>query len=154
MFSLSGAILMRAPPKLSLLVRTHTIGSIRLSLRNLVNPWMILLLGSRTLSVIYVLVVLLLTLIMNVLNNRFMLLMIMFGGMKITILEESADFANLYTKKLFSKLKSHELSKKGHPSHDASLSSKTLITSARVSGHDANPTNTTVSSAWSLLCFL
>jgi hypothetical protein len=154
MFSLSGAILMRAPPKLSLLVRTHTVGSIRLSLRNLVNPWMILLLGSSPLSVIYVLVVLLLTLIMNVLNNRFMLLMIMFGGMKITILKESADFATLYTKKLFSKLKSHELSKKGRPSHDASLSSKALITSARVSGHDANPTNTTVSSAWSLLCFL
>jgi hypothetical protein len=34
--------------------------------------------------------------------------------------------------KLFSKLKSHELSKKGCPNHDASLSSKALITSARV----------------------
>jgi hypothetical protein len=33
------------------------------------------------------------------------------------------------------------------PNHDASLNSKTLITSTRVSGHDANPTNTTVSSA-------
>jgi hypothetical protein len=43
-------------------------------------------------------------------------------------------------------LKSHELSRKGCPNHDASLSSKSLITSARVGGHDANPTNT-VSSA-------
>jgi hypothetical protein len=66
-------------------------------------------------------------------------------GMKITVLEESADFATLDTKKLFSKLKSHELSRKGHPNHDASLTSKALITSACVGGHDANPT-TTVSS--------
>jgi hypothetical protein len=48
---------------------------------------------------------------------------------------------------MFSKLKSHELSRKCHPNHDASLTSKTFITSARVGGHDANPTNTTVSSA-------
>jgi hypothetical protein len=67
--------------------------------------------------------------------------------MKITVLEESADFATLDTKKLFSKLKSNELSRKGHPNHDASLSSKTLIISARVGGHDANPTNITVSYA-------
>jgi hypothetical protein len=68
-------------------------------------------------------------------------------GMKITGLEESADFATLDTKKLFSKLKSHELSRKGCLNHDAYLSSKALISSARVGGHDANPTNTTVSSA-------
>jgi hypothetical protein len=67
-------------------------------------------------------------------------------GMKITVLKESADFATLDTEKLFSKLQSHELSCKGHPNHDASFSSKALITSARVGGHDANPTNTTVSS--------
>jgi hypothetical protein len=60
---------------------------------------------------------------------------------------ESADFATLDTEKLFSKLKSHELSRKGHPNSDASLTSKTFITSAHVGGHDANPTNTTVSSA-------
>jgi hypothetical protein len=66
--------------------------------------------------------------------------------MKITALEESADFATLDTEKMFSKLKSHELSRKGHLNHDASLSSKALITSARVGGHDANPTNTTVTS--------
>jgi hypothetical protein len=68
-------------------------------------------------------------------------------GMKITALEESADFATLDTEKLFSKLKSHELSRKGHPNHDASFSSKALIIGARVGGHVANPTNTTDSSA-------
>jgi hypothetical protein len=66
--------------------------------------------------------------------------------MKISALGKSANFATLDTKKLFSKLKSHQLSRKGYPNHDASLSSKALITSARVGGHDANPTNTTVSS--------
>jgi hypothetical protein len=67
--------------------------------------------------------------------------------MKITALEESADFATLDTKKLFSKLKSHELSHKGHPNHDVSFSSKALITSAHLGRHDTNPTNTTISSA-------
>jgi hypothetical protein len=61
--------------------------------------------------------------------------------MKIIALEESADFATLDTGKLFSKLKSHELPRKGHLNHDASLTSKALTTSARVGGHDANPTN-------------
>jgi hypothetical protein len=51
-------------------------------------------------------------------------------GMKITALEESADFGTLDTEKLFSK-----------------LTSKAFITSSRVGGHDANPTNITVSSA-------
>jgi hypothetical protein len=55
-------------------------------------------------------------------------------------LEESLDFANIDTEKLFSKIKSHELSLKGCPNHDASF------TSARVGGHDANPTNTISSS--------
>jgi hypothetical protein len=63
-------------------------------------------------------------------------------GMKIIALEESADFATLDTEKLFSKFKSHELSHKGHPNHDASFTSKALITSAHVGGHDATPTNT------------
>jgi hypothetical protein len=67
--------------------------------------------------------------------------------MKITILEESTDFATLNTEKLFSKLKSHELFRKDHPNHDASHTSMAFITSAHVGGHDANPTNTTVSSA-------
>jgi hypothetical protein len=43
---------------------------------------------------------------------------------------------------LFSKLKPHELSHKGHPNHDASFTRRALITSARVGGHDANSTNT------------
>jgi hypothetical protein len=68
-------------------------------------------------------------------------------GMKITALEESADFATLDTEKLFSKLKSHELSRKGHPNHDASLTSKAFVTSTHVGGHVTNPTNTTDSSA-------
>jgi hypothetical protein len=67
--------------------------------------------------------------------------------MKITDLEESADFATLDTKKLFSKLKSHELSHKDRPNHDASFSSKALITCTHVGDHVANPTNTTDSSA-------
>jgi hypothetical protein len=91
--------------------------------------------------------VLLHILTMNVLNNYCMLLMILFRGMKITALEEFADFATLDTENLFSKHKSHELFIKGCPNHDASLTSKAFITSARVGGHDANPTNTTISSA-------
>jgi hypothetical protein len=58
------------------------------------------------------------------------------------MLEESADFATLDTKKMFSKLQSHELSRKGHLNHDVSFTSKALITSARVGGYVANPTNT------------
>jgi hypothetical protein len=68
-------------------------------------------------------------------------------GIKITALEESADFATQDTEKLFSKLKSHELSRKDRLNHDASFSSKALITGARAGGHVANPTNTTDSSA-------
>jgi hypothetical protein len=68
-------------------------------------------------------------------------------GMKIIALEESANFITLDIEKLFSKSKSHELSRKGHPNHDASLTSKDFVTSTRVGGHVANPTNTTNSSA-------
>jgi hypothetical protein len=68
-------------------------------------------------------------------------------GTKITTVEESANFATIDTEKLFSKLKPHELSRKSCLNHDASLTSKTFITSARVGGHDANPINTTISSA-------
>jgi hypothetical protein len=67
--------------------------------------------------------------------------------MKITTLEESTDFATLDTEKLFSKLKSHELSRKGRPNHDTPLTSKAFITSTHVGGHVANPTNTIDSSA-------
>jgi hypothetical protein len=68
-------------------------------------------------------------------------------GMKIIALEDSADFANLDTEKLFSRLKSHELSRKGRPNHDASFSNKALITGTHIGAHVANPTNTTDSSA-------
>jgi hypothetical protein len=68
-------------------------------------------------------------------------------GMKITALEEFADFAILDTEKMFTKLKSHELSRKGRPNHDASLTSKAFVICTRVGGHMANPTNTTDSSA-------
>jgi hypothetical protein len=64
-------------------------------------------------------------------------------GYEITVLDESADFITLDTEKLFSKLKSHELSRKGHPNQIASLTSKTFVTSTRVCGHVTNLTNTT-----------
>jgi hypothetical protein len=76
--------------------------------------------------------------------------------MKITALEESADFGTLDIEKLFSKLKSHELSRKGHLNHDASLTNKAFVTGTHVDGHVANLTNTTDSSvlefALSSLC--
>jgi hypothetical protein len=68
-------------------------------------------------------------------------------GIKITALEESADFATLDTEKLFSKLKSHELSRKCRPNHDVSFTSKAFVTSTHIGGHVANPTNTTDTSA-------
>jgi hypothetical protein len=68
-------------------------------------------------------------------------------GMTIIALEESANFATLDTEKLFSKLKSHELYRKGRSNHNASLTSKAFVTSTHVDGHVANPTNTTDSSA-------
>jgi hypothetical protein len=67
--------------------------------------------------------------------------------MKIITLEESTDFATLDTEKLFNKLKSHELFRKGRPNHDASLTSKAFVASTSVGGHVANPTNITDSSA-------
>jgi hypothetical protein len=75
-------------------------------------------------------------------------------GMKNTALQESADFATLDTENLFSKLKSHDLSRKGRPNHDASHTGKALITSARGGGHDANPINTLSHLLWSLPCLL
>jgi hypothetical protein len=73
--------------------------------------------------------------------------------MKITALEEFADLATLDTEKLFSKLKSHELSRKGRPNYDAALTSNTFVTSTRVGDHVANPTNTTDSSALEFTLF-
>jgi hypothetical protein len=66
--------------------------------------------------------------------------------MKITTLEESVDFTTLDIEKLFSKLKYHELSRKGRPNHGTSLTSKAFVTSTHFDGHVTNPTNTTDSS--------
>jgi hypothetical protein len=76
------------------------------------------------------------------------------SGMKITALEESIDFTTLDTKKLFSTLKSHELSHKSRHNHDASFTSKALITNARVGGHDFNCTNSVSPSLEFALSFL
>jgi hypothetical protein len=65
--------------KLSLLVRTPIIDSIKRSLRSLVNHLIIALLGLSPLSVVYILVVLLHILTMNMSNSCFMFWMIMFG---------------------------------------------------------------------------
>jgi hypothetical protein len=73
--------------------------------------------------------------------------------MKITALQESADFATLDTEKLFSKLKYHELSRKGRPNYDASLTSKAFVTSTRIGDHVVNPANTTDSSSLEFVLF-
>jgi hypothetical protein len=80
MCDLNYAILMRALLRLSLCVEIPTIGNIRLFLRNLESLWMTTMLGLSPLSVAYVLVVLLHTLIMNVLSSCYMHLMIMYGA--------------------------------------------------------------------------
>jgi hypothetical protein len=79
MVDLNCTILMMALLRLSLHIEILRIGNIKLSLRNLVNRLMIALLDLSSLSVAYVLVVLLLILTMNMLNNYCMLLMIMCG---------------------------------------------------------------------------
>jgi hypothetical protein len=79
-FSLSCATPMRVFLKLSLHIEILIIGSTRLFLRSLVNHLMIALLTLSSLSVVYILVILLLTLTMNVLNNFFIRLMILFGA--------------------------------------------------------------------------
>jgi hypothetical protein len=71
---------MRALLRLSLHVEIFIIGSTRLSLRNLEGPLMIALLALNLLLVAYVHVVLLLILIMDVLNNYYMLLMTLCGA--------------------------------------------------------------------------
>jgi hypothetical protein len=147
MFGLSFTTHMMALLRLSLHVEIPITDSTRLFLKNLESPLMIALIALSRLLAAYIHVVLLPILIMNMLNNCCMLLMTLCGGMKITALEESADFATLDTEKLFNKLKSHELSRKGRPNHDASLTSKAFVTSTHVGGHVANPTNTTDSSA-------
>jgi hypothetical protein len=146
MCGLNYVILMRALLRLSLRVEILTIGNIRLFLRNLESlddyfTWFESIVHSlRSRGPLAYSD-----------NERATQLLYALGdhilGMKITDLEESGDLATLDSEKLFSKLKSHELSRKGHPNHDASPTSKAFITSARVGGHDPNPTNTTVSYA-------
>jgi hypothetical protein len=80
MFSLSCAIYMRALLRLSLHVEIPITDSTRLSLRNLKSPLMIALFALSRLLATYAHVVLLLILIMNVLNNCYMLLMILYGA--------------------------------------------------------------------------
>jgi hypothetical protein len=142
MCGLNYAIPMMALLKLNYLVRTLIIDSIRLFLRNLVN------LFARFESIV------------SSLrscgpldysdNERAKQLLYALDdsiwGMKITAFEESVNFTTLDTEKLFNKLKSHELSRKGRPNNAASLTSKAFVTSTRVGGHVANPTNTTDSS--------
>jgi hypothetical protein len=71
---------MRALLRLSLRVEILIIDSTRLFLRNLESPLMIALLILSQLLAAYVHVVLLYILIMNVLNNYYMLLMTLCGA--------------------------------------------------------------------------
>jgi hypothetical protein len=71
---------MRALLRLSLHVEIPITDSTRLFLRNLESPLMIALLALSRLLAAYVQVVLLLILIINVLNNCYMLLMILCGA--------------------------------------------------------------------------
>jgi hypothetical protein len=72
---------------------------------------------------------------------------------KITALEESVNFATLDTEKMFSKLKSHKLSRKSHLNHDNSLTSKAFVTSTHVGGHVLTPPTLLTHLPWSLLFF-
>jgi hypothetical protein len=137
---------MRALLKLSRLIRTLIIDSIRLFLRNLVNLLMIALLGESIVSSLRSCGPLAYSG-----NERAKQLLYALDdsvwGIKFTALEKSADFITLDIEKLFSKLKSHELSRKFRPNHDASLTTEAFVTSTHVGGHVANPTNNTGSSA-------
>jgi hypothetical protein len=63
---------MRALPRLRLHVEILTIGNIKLFLRNLEIPWMIVFISLSPLLVVYVLVVHLHILIMNMLSSCYM----------------------------------------------------------------------------------
>jgi hypothetical protein len=75
-------------------------------------------------------------------------------GMKITALEESTDFITLDTEKLFSKLKSHELSRKCRPNHNASLTSKVFVTVLVLVAMWLTPPTLLTHLLWSLFCLL
>jgi hypothetical protein len=78
MFGLSCTTYMRALLRLSLRVEILITDSTRFFLRNLESPLMIVLLVLSRLLAAYVHVLLLLILIINVLNNCYMLLMILY----------------------------------------------------------------------------
>jgi hypothetical protein len=80
MSGLSCATHMRVLLRLILHVEIPITDSTGLFLRNLESPWMIALLALSPLLPAYIHVVHLLILIMNVLNNCYMLLMILFGA--------------------------------------------------------------------------
>jgi hypothetical protein len=71
-------------------------------------------------------------------------------GMEITALDESTD--TLDTKKLFSKLKSHELSRKAHPNHHASLLVILLLIVLVLVAMMPTPPTPLSQLLWSLLC--
>jgi hypothetical protein len=73
-------------------------------------------------------------------------------GMKITTLEESTNFATLDTEKLFSKLKSHELSRNGRLNRDASLTSRLLLLVLVLLVMWLTPPIVLTHLLWSLLC--
>jgi hypothetical protein len=73
---------------------------------------------------------------------------------KITALEDSADFAILDTEKLFSKLKSYELFRKGHLNHVVSLTSKALLLVLVLVAMWLTPPILPTHLLWSLLCLL
>jgi hypothetical protein len=111
MFDLSFAILMRALVKLSHLVRTHTIGNIKPfsprpgeSLDDFFARFESIMSNLRACDP--------LAYTNNERAKQFLYALDdHLWGIKIIVLVESADFASLDTKKLFSKLKSHELSR-------------------------------------------
>jgi hypothetical protein len=80
MFGLNCETHMRVLLRLSLHVEILITDSTRLFLRNLESPLMIALLALSRLLAAYVLVIFLLILIMNVLNNCYMLLMTLCGA--------------------------------------------------------------------------
>jgi hypothetical protein len=59
-------------------------------------------------------------------------------GIKIAAIEETADFATLDCDALFSKLKSHELSKQSRPNYDNALPSSSRALMSKSSANDDN----------------
>jgi hypothetical protein len=138
MFGLNFVILMRALLKLSHLVMTLTIGNIKYFLRNLESFDDCFARFESIVSKLRAYCPLTYT------NNECAKQLLYtlddhVWGIKITALKESTDFTILDTEILFSKPKSHELSRQSRPNHDASITSKTLITSAHIGGHDVTP---------------